>query len=72
MLVHDKRKTMECHYKGEEPPVKAEVKQSAKNNMCIIFWDCQGILLVDFKERNAFVSSEYCVALIHKVKDILK
>jgi hypothetical protein len=43
-----------------------------KKIMATIFWDCQGILLVDFKDRNTTVTGEYYASLIYKLKDAIK
>jgi histone-lysine N-methyltransferase SETMAR len=43
-----------------------------KKIMANIFWDCQGILLADFKERNTTVNGEYYASLIYKLKDVIK
>lgn len=32
-----------------------------------LFWDCRGILLIDFKERNVTVNVECYVALLHRL-----
>jgi hypothetical protein len=40
--------------------------------MSNIFWDCQGILLADFKEQNTAVTGKYYASLIHKLKDVIK
>lgn len=37
--------------------------------MCTIFWDNEGILMVDFKERNTV---KYYAASLHELKDIVK
>ena len=35
-----------------------------KKIMCTVFWDCQGILLVEFMERGATINAEvYCETL---------
>ncbi|GFG32800.1 hypothetical protein Cfor_06313 [Coptotermes formosanus] len=49
-----KRESMEWRKPGEASPRKAKVTQSAKK---IIFWDCRGILLIDFKERNTTLNA---------------
>ena len=52
-----KRESMEWRKPGEAPLRKAKVTQSTKKIMATIFWDCRGILLIDFKERN----TERCI-----------
>jgi histone-lysine N-methyltransferase SETMAR len=40
--------------------------------MATIFWDSQGILLADFKQRNTTITGEYYVSLMYKLKDATK
>ncbi|CAG5008678.1 unnamed protein product [Parnassius apollo] len=67
-----KRESMEWRYKGGKSPRKAKVQQSTKKLMCTIFWDFQGILMLDFKERNTVVNGEYYASLIYKLRDKIK
>ena len=64
-----KRESVEWHKPGEAPPKKVKVTQSAKRIMAMIFWHCRGILLIDFKERNATVNAAYSASLLHKLRD---
>ena len=67
-----KSESMEWHKPGEALPRKAKVTQSAKKIMATIFWDCRGILLIDFKDRNTTVNAAYCAPLMHKLHDTIK
>lgn len=42
--------------------------QSTKELMATIVWDCDGILLIDFKEGNITVNRPYYVALLHQLQ----
>jgi len=64
-----KRKSMEWRKPDEAPPRKAKITQSAK---IVAFWDCRGILLIDFKERNTTVNAAYYASLLHKLRDAIK
>jgi histone-lysine N-methyltransferase SETMAR len=66
-----KRESMEWRYKGEEPPRKAKVSKSTQQIMATIFWDCEGILLIDFKERNT-VNGIYYASLLHRLRQEIK
>jgi len=63
---------MEWCKPGEAPPRMAKVTQPAKKIMATIFWDCKGILLIDFKERNTSVNDAYCASVLHKLRDTVK
>jgi len=67
-----KRELMEWCKPGEAPLRKAKVTHSAKKIMATIFWDCRGILLIDFKERNTTVNTAYYASLLHKLCDTIK
>lgn len=40
--------------------------------MASVFWDCEGILLVDFKERNTTVTATYYASLMHQLREAIK
>jgi hypothetical protein len=64
--------SIEWRHPGSPRPKKAKVTQSREKIMATIFWDCQGILLADFKERKTMVTGEYYVSLIYNLKDATK
>jgi hypothetical protein len=37
--------------------------------MTTIFCDCEGMLLIDFKETNTTVNGKYYTGLLHKLRD---
>ncbi|XP_052752751.1 uncharacterized protein LOC128201097 [Galleria mellonella] len=43
---------MQWHKKGTTPPKKLKVSESAEKIMATIFWDTEGILLIDYKDRG--------------------
>jgi hypothetical protein len=60
---------MEWRRQGETPPRKFRVCQSTKMVMAPIFCDCEGLLLIDFKETNTTVKGKYYAVLFHKLRD---
>lgn len=66
-----KRDSMEWHRKGEPAPKKAKVTQSTKKVMATIFWDCEGILLIDFKERNTVINATYYSNLLRQLRQAI-
>jgi len=48
------------------------VQKSAVKFLASIFWDQNGILLVDYLPKGQTISAEYYSSLIVKLKDILK
>ena len=67
-----KRESMEWRKPGEKRPRKAKVTQSAKKIMATIFWDAEGILLIDYKERNTTVNAEYYAQLLNQLRQKIK
>ncbi|XP_046976469.1 histone-lysine N-methyltransferase SETMAR-like [Vanessa cardui] len=67
-----KRESMEWRRPSSPRPKKAKVSQSQKKIMATIFWDSQGILLADFKERNTTITGEYYASLLHQLRDAIK
>jgi histone-lysine N-methyltransferase SETMAR len=63
---------MEWRKPGEKRPRKAKVTQSAKKIMATIFWDAEGILLIDYKERNTTVNAEYYAQLLNQLRQKIK
>jgi hypothetical protein len=64
-----KKEPMEWRRQGETPPRKFRVCQSTKMVMATIFCDCEGLLLIDFKETNTTVKGKYYAVLLHKLRD---
>ncbi|CAH2238236.1 jg11515 [Pararge aegeria aegeria] len=38
--------------KGTPPPKKFRVSESAGKLIATVFWDCEGILLIDYKDKG--------------------
>ncbi|GBM07295.1 hypothetical protein AVEN_16274-1 [Araneus ventricosus] len=47
-----KRQTLEWRHTGSPNPEKSKPPLFSKKIMCTVFWDCQGILLVDLTAVN--------------------
>jgi hypothetical protein len=54
-------------------PASKEVqeKKSSSKILARVFWDKDGILLVDYVERGAAITAKYCVALLDEMKQQL-
>ncbi|KAL0828929.1 hypothetical protein ABMA28_003828 [Loxostege sticticalis] len=75
VLYHDplsKKESMEWRRPSSPRPKKAKVTQSQKKIMATIFWDLEGILLVDFKEQNTSVTGDYYASLLRQLRDAFK
>jgi len=48
------------------------VQKSAGKGLASIFWDQDGILLVDFLPKGKTINAKYYLSLLVQLKDILK
>ena len=45
--------------RGERTPVKAKVMPSQKKVMMTVFWNCDGVILIDYLPKNVNINSVY-------------
>jgi hypothetical protein len=57
---------------GSLRPQKFRVKKSAGKVLASIFWDQDGILLIDYLPKRQTINTEYYSSLLVQLKDILK
>ena len=62
-LNETKEKTKEWRKKGESPPVKVKPNRFSKKVMVTVFWDKDGVLLLEF-HSSSITSSTYKSTLI--------
>jgi len=48
------------------------VQKSAGKALASIFWDQDGILLIDYLPKGQTINAEYCLSLLVHLKEILK
>ena len=63
-----KLQSMEYRHWTSPPPKKFKMQQSAGKVMVTIFWDCHGVVLVEFLERGATVNSARYVQTLKKLR----
>ena len=63
---------MEWRYSGWPRPKKFRVQKSAGKFLSSIFWDQDGILLIDYLPKGQTINAEYYSFLLVQLKDILK
>ena len=63
---------MEWRHSGSPSPKKLRVQKSAGKVLTSIFWDQDGILLIDCLPKGQTINTEYCSSLLLQLKDILK
>ena len=67
-----KQESMQWHKKGGPPPKKFKVVPSAGKVMATIFWDSEGILLIDYKSKGATITGEYYAGILHQLREEIK
>lgn len=67
-----KQDSMQWHKKGTPPPKKFKVTQSAGKLMATVFWDTEGILLVDYKEKGVSITGEYYASILEQLKEAIR
>ena len=67
----NKIQSKEWHPKGASGPVKFKAERSVKKVMATIFWDCEGVILIDFLKGKKTVTSSYYKDALKKLKTSL-
>jgi histone-lysine N-methyltransferase SETMAR len=68
-----KAQSMQWHRPGEPRPVKAKTVASAGKVIVTVFWDCEGIILVDYLEKGRTINAEYYSNLLkNDLREALK
>ncbi|XP_012063671.1 PREDICTED: histone-lysine N-methyltransferase SETMAR-like [Atta cephalotes] len=57
---------------GESAPKKAKTVLSAGKMMATVFWDSQGIILIDYLQKDKTITGEYYATLLNHLKEELK
>ena len=63
-----KRQSMEWHH--SRSPQKKKTTPSAGKMMGTVFWDCDGVILVDVMPRGSTINSEAYVKTLNKLKNM--
>ena len=67
-----KQQSMEWRHSGSPRPKVLRVQKSAGKVPTSIFWDQDGILLIDYLPKGQTIIAEYYSSLLVQMKDILK
>jgi hypothetical protein len=63
-----KEQSKEWRHSGSPCPKKFKTQKSSSKVLASVFWDKDGILLVDYLENGASITAKYYVALLGKLK----
>ena len=67
-----KQQSMEWRHSGSPRSKKFRVQKSAGKVLASIFWDQDGILLIDYLPKGQTINAEYYSSQLVQLKDILK
>jgi len=67
-----KQQSMEWRHSGVPRLKKFRVQKSAGKVLASIFWDQDGILLIDYHPKGQTINAKYYSSLLVQLKDILK
>lgn len=67
-----KQDSMQWHKKGTPPPKKFKVAQSAGKIMATVFWDSEGILLINYKDKGVSITGNYYASILEQLKEAIK
>ena len=62
-----KQQSMQWKHASSPSPRKFKVQASAGKIMCTIFWEAEGILLIDFMLQKVTITGVYYADLLHKL-----
>jgi len=67
-----KQQSVEWRHSGSTRPKKFRVQKSAGKFLVSIFWDQDGVLLIDYLPKGQTINAEYYSSLLVQLKEILK
>jgi len=67
-----KQQSMDWRHSGSPRPKKFRVQKSAGKILASIFWDQDGILLIDYLPKGHTINAKYYSSLLVQFKDIFK
>ena len=72
--LETKQQSMEWRHSGSPRPAPQKIpsEKSAGKVLASIFWDQDGILLIDYLQKGQTINAEYYSSLLVQLRDILK
>jgi len=67
-----KQQSVEWRHSDSPGPKKFRVQKSAGKFLVSIFWDQDGILLIDYLPKGQTINAEFYSSLLVQLKDVLK
>ncbi|UYV75022.1 hypothetical protein LAZ67_12002126 [Cordylochernes scorpioides] len=67
-----KQQTMQWRRSGSPPPKKAKTVPPAGKVMVSVFWDSEGVLLLDFLNKGQTITGNYCENIVKQLREAIK
>ncbi|UYV81812.1 K02A2.6-like [Cordylochernes scorpioides] len=67
-----KQQSMQWRHSGSPPPKKAKTVPSAGKVMVSVFWDSEGVLLLDFLNKGQTITGNYYANLVKQLQEAIK
>lgn len=64
-----KQESMQWMKKGERPPKKFKVEKSTSKLMATVFWDSEGVLLIDYLPKGTTMNGQYYANLLAQTRE---
>ncbi|UYV80644.1 hypothetical protein LAZ67_19001202 [Cordylochernes scorpioides] len=67
-----KQQSMQWRHSGSPPPKKAKTVPSAGKVIVSVFWDSEGVLLLDFLNKGQTITGNYYANLVKQLREAIK
>ncbi|UYV79714.1 hypothetical protein LAZ67_18000389 [Cordylochernes scorpioides] len=67
-----KQQSMQWRHSGSPPPKKAKTVPSVGKIMVSVFWDSEGVLLLDFLNKGQTITGDYYANLVKQLREAIK
>ncbi|UYV63554.1 hypothetical protein LAZ67_2004645 [Cordylochernes scorpioides] len=71
-IPESKQQSMQWRHSGSPPPKKAKTVPSAGKVMVSVFWDSEGVLLLDFLNKGQTITGNYYANLVKQLREAIK
>jgi histone-lysine N-methyltransferase SETMAR len=68
----NKQESMQWKHKASPPPKKFRTQSSAGKIMATIFWDMDGVIMIDYLPPKSTVTGQYYATQLEKLRSTIK
>lgn len=69
---HTRQSGMEWRKRGEKGPKKPKVRENRGKLMATFFWDCRGVIMIDYLPRGQTMNGDYYADLMRQLREQIK